>query len=130
MVGIVVVSHSKNLAQEIINFSLDMAKADICIINAGGACHGGFGTDVDTIVEAIKKADDGDGVLIFVDLGSAVMSANMAIEFLEGELQKRVFIADAPILEGCIGGTMRASIGGTLEEVKTSSEKSGKYSKI
>lgn len=130
MVGIVLVSHSRSLAEEIIKFSLDMAKADIRIINGGGASQVEFGTDVNRIVEAIQKADDGDGVLIFVDLGSAVMSANMAMEFLDEEVRRRVIIADAPIVEGCMAATMRASIGGTLEEVKISCEKAGKYSKI
>ncbi|SHJ66335.1 dihydroxyacetone kinase phosphoryl donor subunit DhaM [Tepidibacter formicigenes] len=129
MVGIVVVSHSKNLAEEIINFSMQMAKSEIKVINAGGTSDGRFGTDASKIVEAIQNVDDGSGVLILVDLGSAIMSAEMAVEFLDEELQKRVFIADAPIVEGSIAAISQASIGASLEEVKNAAEGAKAYSK-
>lgn len=129
MVGIVVVSHSKKLAQEIIGFSMEMAQTDIKVINAGGTSDERFGTDATIIMNAIQKADDGSGVVILVDLGSAIMSANMAIEFLDEDLQKRVFIADAPIVEGAIAAISQASIGSSLEEVKKSAERAKEYSK-
>jgi len=129
MVGIVVVSHSKNLAQEIINFSMQMAQSDIKVINAGGTDDGRFGTDATKIMDAIQQSDDKDGVLILVDLGSAIMSAEMAIDFLDEDLKKRVLIADAPIVEGCISAVSQASIGTSLEEVKNAAERARNYSK-
>ena len=129
MVGIVIVSHSKKLAQEIIAFSMEMAQTDISVINAGGTSDERFGTDATIIMNAIQKADDGSGVIVLVDLGSAIMSANMAIEFLDEELQKRVFIADAPIVEGAISAISQASIGSSLEAVKKSAERAKEYSK-
>ena len=111
MVGIVIVSHSRKLAEEIINFSIEMAQSDIKIINAGGMSDGSFGTDANLIMQSMMKADDGDGVVILVDLGSAIMSTNIAMEFLEDDLAKRVVIADAPIVEGSIGAVTQASIG-------------------
>lgn len=129
MVGIVVVSHSRKLAQEIINFSMEMAQSDIKVINAGGADGERFGTDATKIMDAINEADDGSGVLILVDLGSAIMSANMALEFLDENIQNRVYIADAPIVEGCIAAVSQASIGAGLEEVKNAAEESKNYSK-
>lgn len=129
MVGIVVVSHSKNLAQEIINFSMQMAQADIKVINAGGTSDGRFGTDATKIMDAIQQSDDKDGVLILVDLGSAIMSAEMAMDFLDEDLKQRVLIADAPIVEGCIAAVSQASIGASLEEVKNAAEQARNYSK-
>ncbi|MCT4509950.1 MAG: dihydroxyacetone kinase phosphoryl donor subunit DhaM [Tepidibacter sp.] len=129
MVGIVVVSHSKNLAQEIINFSMQMAQADIKVINAGGTSDGRFGTDATKIMDAIQQSDDKDGVLILVDLGSAIMSAEMAMDFLDEDLKERVLIADAPIVEGCIAAVSQVSIGASLEEVKNAAEQARNYSK-
>ncbi len=129
MVGIVVVSHSKNLAQEIINFSMQMAQSDIKVINAGGTDDGRFGTDATKIIDSIQQADDKEGVLILVDLGSAIMSAEMAIDFLDEDLRERVLIADAPIVEGCISAVSQASIGASLEEVKNAAEQARNYSK-
>ncbi len=129
MVGIVVVSHSKNLAQEIICLAMEMAQADIKVMNAGGTADGEIGTDSIKIMQAIQTVDDGSGVLVLVDLGSAIMSTDMAIEFLEEELQKRVFIADAPIVEGSIAAITQASIGASLEEVKNAAEEAKLYPK-
>ena len=129
MVGIVVVSHSKDLAKEIINFSMEMAQSDIKIINAGGTSDGRFGTDANIIMDSIINADEGDGVLVLVDLGSAIMSTNFAIELLEDDLRNRVVIADAPIVEGSIGAVTQASIGSSLEEVKLAAEEAKLYSK-
>lgn len=129
MVGIVVVSHSKKLAQEIIEFSMQMAQDDVKVINAGGTADGRIGTDATIIMDAIQKADDGSGVVVLVDLGSAVMSANMAIEFLDEDLQKRTIVADTPIVEGAIAAISQASLGATLDEVKNSAEEAKMYSK-
>ena len=113
MVGIVVVSHSYNLAEETIKLSLQMAQSDIKIVNAGGASDNSFGTDTNKILNAIKEVDSGDGVIILLDIGSAVMSTEMAIE-MSGSDPKKVKIANAPLVEGCIAAVTSASIGMNL----------------
>ncbi len=71
------------------------------------------------IAEAIAAADEGDGVLVFVDLGSAVMSAQLAIEELvEPERRARVRIAEAPLVEGAVIAAIQASTGSPLDEVE------------
>jgi len=116
VVGIVIVSHSQKVAEGIKDIAQQMAK-DVKIIAAGGTSDGEIGTDALKIQEAILEANTGDGVLIMVDLGSAVLSAETALEFLDEELRQNVRIADAPVVEGAIVAAVQASTGAGLEEV-------------
>jgi len=116
MVGIVIVSHSSKVADGIRDIAQQMAK-NVNIIAAGGTNDGEIGTDALKIQEAILKANTGNGVLIMVDLGSAVLSAETALEFLDEELRHNVFIADAPIVEGAIVAAVQASTGAVLKDV-------------
>lgn len=116
-----VVSHSAKAAEGIVEMAAQMARDGQRIIAAGGT-HGAIGTDATLIAAAIEAADTGDGVLVAVDLGSAVLSAETALEFLPEALQKRVQIADAPVLEGTVSAVVQASLGGTLAEVLATAE--------
>jgi PTS hybrid protein len=116
-VGLVVVSHSAKVAEGVVELAAQMA-GDVRIRAAGGAADGGIGTDATLIAEAIMAADDGDGVLVLVDLGSAVLSAQLAIEeLIEEERRGRVRISEAPLVEGAVIGAVQASTGSALEEV-------------
>ena len=122
MVGIVIVSHSPKVAEGIKDIAQQMAR-DVNIAAAGGTSDGEIGTDALKIQEAILEANTGNGVIVMVDLGSAVLSAETALEFLDEELRKNVRIADAPIVEGAIVAAVQASTGAGLEEViSTASE--------
>lgn len=114
MVGIVVVSHSQKVAEGAVELARQMAP-EARIAAAGGMEDGSIGTDVSKILAAIEAVEEGDGVVILVDLGSAVMSSEMAMEMLEDSSQ--VKIIDAPIVEGTIFGSVEASIGSSFEEV-------------
>lgn len=122
MVGIVVVSHSAKVAEGICELAGQMAAPGQKIIAAGGIADGGIGTDAFKIQTAIETADAGEGVLVMVDLGSAVMSSELAIEMLSDELKNRVIIADAPILEGTIAAVVDASIGQSLTDVEATAK--------
>lgn len=104
MVGLVVVSHSPRAAEGIVDVASEMA-ADASLAWTGGDGDGGFGTLAGDIQEAIETADDGDGVVVLVDLGSAVMNAEVAIEMTEVE----AVIADAPVLEGAVNAAVAAT---------------------
>lgn len=130
MVGIVIVSHSNKAAQGIKELSIQMIQSPVQVIDAGGMVDGDIGTDANRIKDAIEEADDGDGVVVLVDLGSAIMSTEMAIEFLDKEQKERVVIADGPILEGAIAASLQASIGGTLVQVKGAAEECREVSKL
>ena len=110
MVGIVVVSHSSLAAQGICEIAHQMGAPGQLILPAGGTEDGSIGTDALKIQAAIEQADSGDGVVLMVDLGSGVMSAEVALELLSPDLANRVKIADAPILEGTVAAAVEASI--------------------
>lgn len=122
MVGIVVVSHSAKVAEGICELAAQMAAPDQKLIAAGGMANGDIGTDAYKIQAAIEAANTGDGVLVMVDLGSAVLSAELAVDMLDGALKGRVAIADAPILEGAVAAAVEASIGQSLVSVVATAE--------
>ena len=116
-VGLVVVSHSAKVAEGVVDMAAQMAE-EVRIRAAGGADDGGIGTDANLIAEAITAADDGDGVLVLVDLGSAVLSAQLAIEeFVDEAIRGRVRIAEAPVVEGAVVAAIQAATGSPLDEV-------------
>jgi PTS hybrid protein len=116
-VGLVVVSHSAKIAEGVVELAGQMAR-EVRIQAAGGSDDGGIGTDATLIAEAIAAADEGEGVLVLVEFGSAVLSAQLAIEELvDEETRARVRIAEAPVVEGAVFAAIQASTGSNLEEV-------------
>lgn len=116
-VGIVAVSHSLPLAEAARDLALQMISGEAPPLKvAAGTPDGGFGTDAVAVSEAITEVDNGDGVLVLVDLGSAILSAEMALEFLP-DPDANVQVISAPFVEGLLAATVRAATGGTLEEV-------------
>jgi phosphoenolpyruvate---glycerone phosphotransferase subunit DhaM len=129
-VGLVIVSHSAKVAEGVVELAGQMAET-IRIRAAGGTDDGGIGTDPTLIAEAIAAADDGDGVLVLVDLGSAVLSARLAIdELVEEEVRGRVRIAEAPVVEGAVVGAIQASTGASLEEVDAAARGAATMAKV
>jgi dihydroxyacetone kinase phosphotransfer subunit len=116
-VGLVIVSHSAKIAEGVVELAEQMAE-DVRVLAAGGADGGEIGTSAIKIAAAIEAADTGDGTLVLVDLGSAVLSARMAIEELIGdEHRDRVRISEGPLVEGAVIGAVQASTGSSLDEV-------------
>ncbi|OKL48493.1 hypothetical protein BSR28_02020 [Boudabousia liubingyangii] len=134
MIGIVVVSHSHALAEAAIDLVGQMLPdANVPLINAAGADGGtDFGTDAAVISEAITEADQGDGVLVMIDLGSAVMSTEMALEFVDPDVASRVRVSAAPLVEGLTGAAVRAAGGADLKAVAAAAEAAyqGKRSEV
>jgi dihydroxyacetone kinase phosphotransfer subunit len=125
MVGLVVVSHSAKAAEGIVEVAAEMG-GDTAIEAAGGD-DGEIGTDADRISDALAAADDGDGVVVLVDLGSAVMNAEVAIEMHDGE----AVIADAPVLEGAVNAAVAATDPkATLDSVVEQAEAAADISKV
>lgn len=129
MVGIVIVSHSQKVAEGIRDMALQMSKPEQQIIAAGGMDNGEIGTDVMKISEAMIAANTGDGVVVMVDLGSAVMSTDTALELFDEETRDQIKIADAPILEGAISATVEASLGSSLATVLATAEGARNFKK-
>ena len=131
MVGLVIVSHSWKIAEGVCDLAREMAQGLDGLIPAGGLEDGSTGTDAQRIADAIVEADSGDGVVILADIGSAIMSAESAIELLEDEGREiNAVIADAPIVEGAICAAVEASGGGSVDSVLAAAEESREASKL
>ena len=115
MVGIVIVSHSQKLAESVVELAGLMA-ADAPMRAAGGMDDGGFGTSYDKIAAAIDEIYTDDGVIILMDLGSAVMTTELVVEDMKDD-DKIVEMVDCPIVEGAIAASVAAAGGSSLEEV-------------
>ncbi|MDI3341015.1 MAG: dihydroxyacetone kinase phosphoryl donor subunit DhaM [Sphaerobacter sp.] len=116
-VGLVIVAHSQQLANGVREVALQMTGGGVRIEAVGGAAGGALGTDAEAIARAIAAADGPDGVLVLMDLGSAVLSTETAIEMLDGRLTGRVELSDAPLVEGAVVAAVEAAIGRSLDEV-------------
>ena len=114
MLGMVIVSHSEKVALGVKELAAQMAK-DVKIVAAGGLSDGSIGTDMEKIMNGIAEADSGDGVIIMMDLGSAVMTTEMALDMCENE----AFMIDGPIVEGGIAAAVTIQSWGDIEGVKT-----------
>ncbi len=121
-VGIVVVSHSRKLAEAALDLAMQMVHEEPSpVAIAAGMPDGGFGTDATAVAEAVTQVDQGDGVAILVDMGSALMSAEMGVEF-SGAGEGSVRILAAPFVEGLTAGLVRAVGGASLDEVAEEAE--------
>ncbi|QHC58439.1 dihydroxyacetone kinase phosphoryl donor subunit DhaM [Rathayibacter sp. VKM Ac-2760] len=120
-VGLVLVSHSARLAEGLVELAAQMAPS-VALIAAGGTEEGGIGTSFERITAALAEGDSGDGVVVLCDLGSAIMTAETAVEFLDDEARERVRIADAPLVEGAVAAAVAAGTGASLADVLAAAE--------
>ncbi|GAB3059670.1 dihydroxyacetone kinase phosphoryl donor subunit DhaM [Virgibacillus ainsalahensis] len=118
-VGIVLISHSSKIAEGI-NDLIQQVIQDVPIELAGGTDEEEIGTNIDKIVSAIGRADQGAGVLLFYDIGSAKMNAEMAMEMAEIE---QIKLAEAPLVEGSYVAAVEAGMGKSLDEVYEAAQK-------
>lgn len=120
-VSIVVVSHSAKIADGAIELAAQMAP-DVVFLAAGGTDDGRIGTSLERVLAALEQAG-GDGTVVITDLGSAVMTAESALEFLEDPAG--VLLADAPLVEGLVAAAVAAQGGADVEAVKRAAEAAG-----
>lgn len=118
-VRIVVVSHSEKIADGAVELAAQMAP-DVVILAAGGTPDGRIGTSLEKVMSALDKAAGGNGVVVLTDLGSAVMTAESAIEFADDPAG--VLLADAPLVEGLVAAAVAAQGGADAETVKRAAE--------
>ena len=117
-VGLVVVSHSRPLAEAAVTLARQMLpSAEVAVEVAAGTDDGGLGTDAVAVSAAITAADSGDGVVVLMDLGSAVMSAETALELLDDDVRERVVLSSAPLVEGLVGAVVVAAGGADRDRV-------------
>lgn len=119
MVGIVIVSHSATLAAGVKELAEQMVQGKVSLATAGGIddADNPIGTDPIKVQQAIESVYSDDGVLVLMDLGSAVLSAEMALEFLTPQVRDNVRLVAAPLVEGALAAAVQASVGGSLAQV-------------
>ncbi len=111
MLGIVLVSHSAKLAEGAVEL-VKMLAEDVPVVAAGGLEDGTLGTSFEKISAAIESVYDAQGVLVFCDMGSAIMTSEMVLENMP---EKRIKIVDAPLVEGALVAAMAALGGDDLD---------------
>lgn len=129
-IALLVVSHSKMLALGVVELVSQMAKG-VRIEAVGGMEDGTLGTDSVAISEAMTSlAMENDIVLTFMDLGSGVISSQMALDLLEDDIKEKVRLMDASLVEGSFAAAVMASAGVELDEIIRQAENAGKRNKL
>jgi len=119
MVGLVIVSHSRALADALVGLLHQVASPNLPVAVAAGIGEDRreFGTDAVEIMEAIQSVYSEDGVLVLMDLGSAVLSANTALDLLPPEMTDKVRLCSAPLVEGAIAASVQIGLNSDLDTV-------------
>ena len=127
MVGIVLVSHSSEIASGLAELARQMAGPDVPIEAVGGGPDGGLGTNGDRVRDALVAADVGAGVVVLGDLGSAILTVR---HVLDRNGNGHIQLVDAPFVEGAVAAAVTASAGSTLEDVVRAAEEARDVSKL
>ena len=115
-VGILVVSHSAAIATGTVELARQMA-ADVPLIAAGGTDDGGIGTSFEAITAGIEELAQADAVVVLCDLGSAYLTTDTALDFLDDDVRARVHVSQAPLVEGTVAAAVAAQTGGDADAV-------------
>lgn len=119
MVGIVVVSHSPDLARGVADLAGELAGPEVRVAPVGGGPDGRLGTDGERVREAIGRVDSGDGVILLGDLGSAILTIR---HVLERRANGHARLVDAPLVEGALAAAVTASAGLPIDDVVRAAE--------
>jgi phosphoenolpyruvate-protein phosphotransferase/dihydroxyacetone kinase phosphotransfer subunit len=131
LVGIVIVSHSQEIAVGVCELALQMAGGQpVPIVPAGGTDDGSLGTSIEKVTQALEQVLGQGEALVLADLGSAVMVTQMAVEFLSPEQQGQVRLSNAPLVEGAIAAVVAAAGGEDLAGVQYAAERAMQVPKI
>jgi dihydroxyacetone kinase phosphotransfer subunit len=124
VVGLVLVSHSDKLVTGLRDLVAQM-EPEVPLAVAGGTDDGALGTSLELVMAAIDEAERGDGAIILFDLGSAEMTAESALEFVDDAQRDRLLVVDAPLVEGAIAAASTAGGGANLGEVAAAAARAG-----
>jgi PTS hybrid protein len=127
LVGIVLVSHSLDLARGLAELTSQVAGAEVRVEPAGGGPGGTLGTSGEAVRQAITRAECGQGVVVLADLGSSILTVR---HLLEGRANGHVRLVDAPFVEGAIAAAVVSAAGQPLEDVARAAEEARGASKF
>jgi multiphosphoryl transfer protein len=119
MVSIVLISHSRALALALKELVQQVSGGDIAISVAAGVGpdREEFGTDAVEIMQAVQSVYSEDGVVVLMDLGSAIISAELALDLLPSEMRDNIILCSAPFIEGAVAAAVQAGLGSQKEVV-------------
>jgi len=127
-VGIVLVSHSAELAAGAAHLAGQVSGGTVTIIAAGGTDEGDLGTSAAKVADGLRHADQGAGVVVLPDLGSAVLTVKTVLE--DYGAAATVLLADAPFVEGAVAATVTAAAGGDIKAVAAAAEEARHVRKL
>ncbi|MBB6173008.1 PTS hybrid protein [Nocardiopsis mwathae] len=126
-VGIVLVSHSAELAAGVAAMVGELGTEHVDVATAGGTDDGGLGTSYDKVSSAVDTAESGAGVIVLMDLGSSVLTTRMV---LEDRPEVRARLVDAPFVEGAVAAKVAAGAGADLSAVAAAAEEARDFRKL
>jgi dihydroxyacetone kinase phosphotransfer subunit len=131
-VGLVLVSHSREIATGLASLVGQVAGSHVAVRAAGGMPDGSLGTDGGEVLDALRAAVDGNGggAVVLMDLGSSVLAVRAALGELDPTELERIAVADAPFVEGAIAAGVTASTGASLDEVATAAREARDVAKL
>ena len=132
MVGLVLVSHSGSLVDGLRDMVVQVAGDDVPVATAGGTDDGRLGTSTPRIATAIRSTLDAgaDDVIVLLDLGSAALSLELALEEFDQADRDRVHVSEAPLVEGAILAAVQASIGSPIADVAAAAAGAATMAKV
>ena len=130
MVSLVLVSHSRSLAEGLRDMVAQVAGDSVPIAIAGGTEDGRLGTSAPAILDAIRSVDRPEGVLVLLDLGSAALSLEMALEELTSGEREHVVVSEAPLVEGAVLAGVQASLDADIATVAEAAASAASMTKL
>lgn len=132
MVGLVLISHSRSVVDGLRDMVAQVAGAAVAVETAGGTDDGRLGTSAPRITTALRAAlaTSPEGVVVLLDLGSAALSLDLALEELEPADRARVRISEAPLVEGAVLAAVQASVGASIAEVEAAAAAAATMAKL
>ncbi|MER2002243.1 MAG: dihydroxyacetone kinase phosphoryl donor subunit DhaM [Carnobacterium inhibens] len=120
MIGVILVSHSEKITEGVKEMIEEMVgdSPHVTILSTGGTGDGRLGTNSLMILEAIQSLEEATDVLIFGDIGSAILCAETAMDLIEDdELREKTLLVDAPLVEGAFAAAVQASVNCSREDI-------------
>jgi phosphoenolpyruvate---glycerone phosphotransferase subunit DhaM len=132
LVGLVLVSHSETLVDGLRDMVAQVAGDDVPLATAGGTEDGRLGTSAPRIAAALRTVLDAgvDHALVLLDLGSAALSLELALEDLSDVDRGRVRISEAPLVEGAVLAAVQASVGAGIDDVAAAADGAATMAKL
>lgn len=121
MISFILVSHSKKITDGLKEMIDEMAqnRENVTVFSVGGTSDGRLGTDPIAIYNTIESRQADDAILIFTDMGSAILSAETAIDMLDDEIRQKIHLIDCALVEGAFIAAVQTDDVANLEQVFT-----------